>query len=410
MSFLAKYRRLAGGRTEDTLASHALTIAPIETKVTCGTVFSLFERDRELIAVPIVDNGWPVGLMNRQDMMTLWSSRYGRALYEHRPITRIMDRQPLIVEADMNADELQARIADEESSALMRGFILTRRGLYFGMGSALALLRVSVLRGAKRAIELERARDAAERANRSKSQFLATVSHELRTPLNAIIGFSDLIMSEVFGPVAPARYGEYMVDIHTSGVLLLSLISDILDMAKIEAGKFNLHEERLNLEMPIESSIRLVRERALHAKVTVKVELEPNLPGFLGDERAIRQILLNLLSNSIKFTPKGGSVTVRAASVADGHLELSVADTGIGIASEHIKLVLEPFGQVTSAFTRNHDGTGLGLPLVKALAELHGAHFDIESRLGRGTTVRLTFPASRVVRETRAPAPLSAVG
>ena len=410
MSFLAKYRRLAGGRTEDTLASHALTIAPIETKVTCGTVFSLFERDRELIAVPIVDNGWPVGLMNRQDMMTLWSSRYGRALFEHRPITRIMDRQPLIVEADMNVDELQARIADEESSALMRGFILTRRGQYFGMGSALALLRVSVLRGAKRAIELARARDAAERANRSKSQFLATVSHELRTPLNAIIGFSDLIKSEVFGPVAPARYGEYMVDIHTSGVLLLSLISDILDMAKIEAGKFNLHEERLNLEMPIESSIRLVRERALHAKVTVKAELEPNLPGFLGDERAIRQILLNLLSNSIKFTPKGGSVTVRAAIVTDGHLELSVADTGIGIASEHIKLVLEPFGQVTSAFTRKHDGTGLGLPLVKSLAELHGAHFDIESRLGRGTTVRLTFPASRVVRETRAPAPLSAVG
>ena len=246
-------------------------------------------------------------------------------------------------------------------------------------------------------IELLAAKERAEAANLAKSRFLATVSHELRTPLNAILGFSQVIKESEGGDRSLERHHEYAGHIHANGTHLLGLINDLLDLAKIEAGKFELHETFFDLEELVHEAGELVRSRAEAARLLFEVQIAPGLPLLRGDDRAVRHILLNLLSNAIKFTPEGGTVTVTVAVDAHGLMAASVGDTGIGIAAEDIPKVVEPFGQVDTALSRRHDGTGLGLPLCRHLIELHGGHLDIASTVGYGTTVTIRFPRDRIV-------------
>jgi signal transduction histidine kinase len=239
---------------------------------------------------------------------------------------------------------------------------------------------------------------AAEEASRAKSIFLATISHELRTPLNAIIGFSEILKNQMFGPLGAARYRGYVDDIHGSGVHLLSLVNDLLDLAKAEAGKHELNEDDLDIGEIADTCRRLMAERAHDAGI--RLEIADSFAGclFRGDERKMRQIILNLLSNAVKFTPTGGLVIIDVDLAGDGGLQLAVRDTGIGMAAADIAKALEPFGQVADIMTRQTGGTGLGLPLTVKLVELHGGRLAIESAPGNGTTVTLGFPPGRTVR------------
>jgi len=233
--------------------------------------------------------------------------------------------------------------------------------------------------------------------NRSKSEFLANMSHELRTPLNAIIGFSEIIKGEMFGPAGSPQYVEYAKDIYDSGQLLLSLINDILDMSKIEAGKRALQETSMDVERVVQSVIHLVAARAKLGKLGLHVQVPKDLPFLRGEEKALKQILTNILTNAIKFTPEGGSVTLRAFRDDQDWIAIAVKDTVIGIAADDIEIALMPFGQIESALSRKHQGTGLGLPLTKALVELHGGTLSIASAAGAGTTVTIAFPPERLV-------------
>lgn len=252
-----------------------------------------------------------------------------------------------------------------------------------------------------KATALRQARDSAEIANHAKSAFLATMSHELRTPLNAIIGFAEVMRDEMLGPIGNDRYKGYVRDIHDSGSHLLAIISDILDMAKIEAGKQELAEEDVSVSSVVEGAARLVRDRAVQGGLTLKVALDDDLPLLHVDARLFKQILVNLLGNAVKFTPPGGTVTVTASIGEDGGVRLSVRDTGIGIAPENIERLMQPFEQADHDLDRSYEGTGLGLPIAKALTELHDGHIELESKLGEGTTVSVVFPSSRSLAAPR---------
>jgi signal transduction histidine kinase len=246
-------------------------------------------------------------------------------------------------------------------------------------------------------VELLKAKEAAEGANHLKSAFLATVSHELRTPLNAIIGFSEIISREIKGPLGAPCYKDYALDILNSGNHLLSLINDLLDLSKVEAGKVEIHDEVLNVSEIIGECLAMTKRRAKENGVKVVCDCPDSLPLVRADARLLKQILLNLVSNAVKFTPLGGRMAVTASLDGYGRLEILVSDTGIGIASEDLLKVLEPFGQVENPLIRREEGTGLGLPLAKSLTELHGGELLLESSFGEGTIVTIRIPSERVV-------------
>jgi two-component system cell cycle sensor histidine kinase PleC len=243
----------------------------------------------------------------------------------------------------------------------------------------------------------DEARRRAEEANLAKSRFLATMSHELRTPLNAIRGFSEVMRAEIFGPLTVPNYKEYIGDIHASGQHLLNLINEILDLSRIEAGRYELKEEAVKLAHVADECHHLLKLRAKAKGITIHEVIEPAMPALWADERAVRQVTLNLLSNAIKFTPQGGEVTMKVGWTSSGGQYLMISDTGPGIPAEEIPTVLSSFGRGSLAIKTAEQGTGLGLPIVKGLIDLHGGKFALRSKLRAGTEVVVTFPAARVM-------------
>lgn len=266
-------------------------------------------------------------------------------------------------------------------------------------GVVTVLVDITAIREREKA--LVAAKNEAESASRAKSDFLALMSHELRTPLNAIMGFSEIIKDEMFGAFGIPAYREYAADIHASGRHLLSVINDILDLSKIEAGRFELQEQNVDVPRLIAEVTRMLKGRAEQGRLDVRVQIQRALPSLHADPRCIKQMLVNLLSNAIKFTPSGGTVTISARADEDGFV-LEVADTGIGISKEDMAKVLEPFGQVDRGLARKQQGTGLGVPLVRSLMQLHDGELRIQSEPGVGTTISLHFGPSRVIRRDAA--------
>jgi PAS domain S-box-containing protein len=247
--------------------------------------------------------------------------------------------------------------------------------------------------------ELINAKRQAEKASSAKSDFLAKISHEIRTPLNAIIGFSEVMMQERFGQIGNERYRQYLKDIHTSGGHLVSLLNDLLDLSKIEAGKLELNFSSVDLNELTEQSVALMQPQANRERIIIRTSLGPTLPAVTADARSVRQILFNLLSNSIKFTGVGGQVIVSTARSDDGEVVLRVRDTGVGMSEQDIAVAMEPFRQLATSARWGSGGTGLGLPLTKALAEANRASFKIRSAVNTGTLVEVAFPGGRVAAE-----------
>jgi two-component system cell cycle sensor histidine kinase PleC len=317
-----------------------------------------------------------------------------------------VERLPLVVQVALDEDEA---LANWRHTTVVQAIVVLVMLGVLGLMAVVLHRQLEARLVANRKLrvtvgELERARVAAEASSRVKSQFLANMSHELRTPLNAIIGFSEMIRDAIMGPVA-TRYREYAHDIHSCGRLLLGVISDVLDLSKVEVGRLDLHDEQVDLAKVVGDCHRLISERVKTGRLELAIDLPPDLPMLLGDELRLKQIVLNLLSNSVKFTPAGGRVTLSAAVAPDGSLALAVSDTGIGMKPEEIPIALEPFRQIDSVHTRRYEGTGLGLPLARTLAELHGGTLSIDSVPGRGTTVTVRLPPERLV-DARAKSPV----
>ncbi|MCH7794826.1 MAG: PAS domain S-box protein [Proteobacteria bacterium] len=309
---------------------------------------------------------------------TVWLSINGKPVFDDEGnFTGYRGTGSEITEAKRVEDALRERVSDLEEAQRK----LERQGE--------DLVRL--------ADDLLIARDEARAADRAKSEFLASMSHELRTPLNAIIGFSEIIKEEVLGPAGSVQYRDYASDIHESGQHLLGLINDILDLSKIESGTDELHEDEIEIPEIVRSALMLVGHRAEQGGIKLELELQDPLPALRADERKLKQILVNLLSNAVKFTEAGGEVTLRAWCRMGSGYVFQIVDTGIGMAPEDIPKALSRFGQVDGDLNRQYEGTGLGLPLTKALVEQHGGVLDLQSQVGVGTTATVRFPAERIV-------------
>jgi two-component system cell cycle sensor histidine kinase PleC len=390
-----------GHLTAGMLATRTPAISP---RTSCGETFEWFVKHPGVPAVAIVDEqtGEICGLINRFIFFARYARQYAPELFRKKSILKLANLAPLVVDQDVTVADLGATLLTENPEALIECFVVTRRGRYLGIGTGEALLRDKVRLLQAREQELSRALKAETRANSAKSDFLALMSHELRTPLNAIIGFSEVLGTEMLGPLGHPRYREYANDVHGAGRHLLALINDILDLSKAAAGKFELNCEEIAPADIIEECLKLTRGKAHEGKLRLNAELAPGLPNLMVDRLRFKQVLLNLCSNAIKFTPPGGHVRLTADQTEDGSFLLSVRDTGIGMTAEQIPLALEPFRQISSPFARNIEGTGLGLALVKALVEGHDGVLAIESEVGKGTVVKIILPPARTVRRSTA--------
>lgn len=325
-----------------------------------GAFAALFEADK--------------GALDGLPLASLFTAEDGR---------RLMQRLGRV--ADLDALRLSPRLGGKVFETALRR-----------LGPAQKLCVLLREEGAEaRNIELAAARDAAEQANAAKSDFLARVSHEIRTPLNAIIGFAEVMMEERLGPIGAERYKEYLKDVHSSGEHVLSLVNDLLDLSKIEAGKMELEFDRVDANAVIADCASIMQTQANKARIVMRLSLAPRLPPVRADQRSLKQILLNLLSNALKFNEPGGQVIVSSALTEAGHVVIRVKDTGIGMSEDEIQTALEPFKQVAASHKK--PGTGLGLPLTKALIEANHASFAIRSRKNEGTLIEIAFPPPQVM-------------
>jgi signal transduction histidine kinase len=331
-----------------------------------------------------------IGVFDRDQRLVTWNPAF--AALRSVPGGRLRRGQSL---AELFGRLDAQRAGQPTEVALADGRIAELRRSALPDGGFVASLRDVTLR-TQTEQALVAARDQADLANRAKSEFLANVSHELRTPLNAVLGFADILRAEMYGPLGMPRYKEFAQDIHESGMHLLAIIDDILDLSRIEAGRFELREEIVDIAALFDTVRRLVGERARGGGLRIAVEIQPGLPAVRADQRALKQVLLNLLSNAVKFTPAGGQIVLQAALEPDGGVAFRVRDTGIGIAADDLAKALQPFGQVDSSLTRKYPGAGLGLPISRALVELHRGNFALASEPGIGTTVTVSLPPDRV--------------
>jgi signal transduction histidine kinase len=363
-------------------------------------------RQSTLLQSTLDNIGEGISVFNQRGRLLAWNARFGQLLELPAGTIAGSTLRAILTRQAMRGD-FGARSPEAEVARRVRDFyreVPTVREREMPNGSLLQIRRgpmpdggvvsvysdISAIRASER--KLIEARSQAELANRAKSDFLANMSHELRTPLNAIIGFSEIISNELFGPIKNARYVEYMKDIHASSLHLLSIINDVLDMSKIEAGKLELNKEAVVLQSVVADALRMMQERAHSRGLELVAELAPQNVVIWADERSIKQIFLNLLSNAMKFSPQGSRVVVRVAVEPDDRAILEVEDHGIGMNEEEQERALQPFGQAKPATTRNYGGTGLGLPISKGLVEAHGGVLSLHSVLGRGTIVRIALP------------------
>ena len=374
---------------------------------------SLVEREnRELKA--ILDTATDGVLVLDRNGHILSANRSAEALFGYEPadFAKYSFGDLLAPESQRAAIEHLERLARGTGAGMLdagyEAIGCVRKGglvpLYITMGriedgeKLCAVLR-DVTAWKRSAEELTSAKQAAEKASIAKSEFIAKISHEIRTPLNAIIGFSEVMMDERFGPVGNERYRQYLKDIHASGGHLISLLNDLVDLSKIEAGKLELTFVNVNLNDLVQQCVAIMQQQANRERVIIRTALSANLPQIVADARSMRQIALNLLSNSIKFTGAGGQVIVSTALTDDQEVVLRVRDTGRGMSEKDLQTALEPFGQIAAAMESGSDGTGLGLPITKALVEANYARFGIVSEVGDGTLVEVAFPITRVLAQ-----------
>ena len=372
----------------------ASSIPPVSKNETCGNIFHRFCADDDLIAIAVVDKGRAIGLLKRVDFLTKLADQYGWPLYEAKPVTLLMDDAPVTIEQNHTLESMnEMMLADE--SALRHGFIVTENGFYRGIGTASALLQANMERAETRMQDLEFARKKAQSASLAKSRFLANMSHELRTPLNAIIGFSELILSDDTILNKPDQTKDYIGDIHHSGKHLLKLINSILDMSKIEAGAFQLTEDYYSPQELVSPVIRIMTGMALSRNIRLIVDGFDQNDELFVDIQYMKQVLINLLSNAIKFSNKDSIVRLEYSNQQSGGIIISVDDEGPGINQNCLQHVMEPFVQAETGHDRRFEGTGLGLPIIKAYVEAHDGQFCLKSAVGRGTRAEVHLPPNR---------------
>eukprot|EP00435_Cladocopium_sp_Y103_P076991 s1_g730.t1 len=354
--------------------------------------------DPEIMHLPVLEGRKIVGIVNRQDFTLTYTVLYGKEIYGRKPISALMDGDPMIVAASLGAETLNQLLVSAGHGSMLKGFIVVKDKHYLGVGSVMDVLASVADIMSDRARELDIARERAEQASISKTNFLASMSHELRTPLNAIIGFADLVRTESYGALQPVRYREYIEDIYQSGDHLLGLINEILDMAKIEAGRFELNEEVFDPSQTVSRVLRMLQPSGEDAGLAFEFDwMDEQVPLICADERQFQQVLLNLISNAIKFTDPGGTITLRSQLNTNGTLEIQIHDTGIGIPADQMEKIFEPFEQVENTHTRTRSGTGLGLPLARAMVEAVGGSLTLSSREGEGTCACASIPGERVM-------------
>ena len=389
------------------LVRDVMTDAPVVSPDTSGEfVYDLFSDDKDLLVVAVVQNGQPLGLVSRDRFFVKMADRHGRALFSKRPVTFLMNKDPLLVEASTPIAELNMLIVRDRPSALMEGFLITRNGDYCGVGTALDLFRETSRESAERshklsalAEQLGHARIEALAASKAKSEFLATMSHEIRTPLNGVLGVAQLLMSTELND----EQSEFVRVINDSGQILLRLLNDVLDLSKIEAGKMDLDIQVFDPHRMAADARTLWQARAREKAIGFSIEVQAGKDDrFEGDPVRLKQVLFNLVSNAIKFT-ETGSVEVEMGFHAIGRrrhvMRVEVRDTGCGVPETAQPKLFSAFTQADAETTRAHGGTGLGLTICKRLVELMGGTIGFRTTAGQGSTFWFEVPLKRDIAE-----------
>ncbi len=374
-------------------------VEPAFAHQSCAEIYDRFNQEPDLLAIPVLKELQPIGLLIRMNFLIRLADRFGRPLYSKQPVTLLMDSNPMIIKNSMKLEALNKKLVTSNQSALQEGFIVVEGENYKGVGSASTLLQANMINAEMQLVKLREARAESEAASAAKSAFLANMSHELRTPLNAVIGFSDLILQHKHEYITCSSVHEYIGDINKSGHHLLGMINTILDMSRIESGKYELIENEEEPENVVDEAIRIVSTSASSKDIQITKCFHDCMDNLLIDIQLMRQVLINLLSNAVKFSPTGSNVFVSIEQNEFDEISFVVRDEGEGIPHGKIEEMLKPFSQLDGAFVRNHEGTGLGLPLVKAYVEAHDGRFKIENGVKEGLIATVFMPSNRTIFE-----------